>query len=119
MRESEIGDILSGLTDLLAEITPPASEQRSAPRTTFFGPVAIVRGEAGTRREVSCFSRDISSHGIGLLHNAPLELGPVVVRIPRRHGGHVEVPCELVWCRPCGEGWYVAGARFCPTPPAA
>jgi hypothetical protein len=100
------------LTELLAETIPPAAEQRATPRITFFGPVVVVHDEAGERREVSCFSRDISAQGIGLLHDAVLRLGPAWVRIPRRDVGHVELPCEILWCRPCGEGWHVAGAKF-------
>ncbi len=100
------------LAELLAEVTPAGAEKRTTPRLTFFGPVVIIRGEEADRREISCFSRDISANGIGLLHDTPLELGPAVVKIPRRFIGHIEIPCSILWCRPCGEGWHVAGAQF-------
>jgi hypothetical protein len=112
MHEVQCGLIADLVESLLAEATVPGLERRLHPRVTFFGPVTVVRSANGQSSEVSCFSRDISMGGIGLLHSAALELGPAAVCIPRREGGQIELPCEIVWCRPCGEGWYVAGGRF-------
>lgn len=117
MRDCEIpavqcGPIADLVEELLADAAPLGCERRAQPRLTFFGPVKLIRLEDGERREISCFSRDISTGGIGLLHNAELELGPTVVRIPRRHGGTIDLPCEILWSRQCGEGWYVAGGPF-------
>jgi len=98
--------------ELLAEVAPSGCERRRHARSTFLAPVTVVRVQDGRCHEMSCLSRDISSGGIGLLHNAPLEIGPAVVKVPRRNGDVMQLPCEVVWCHACGEGWYVAGAAF-------
>ena len=100
------------LDELLAEAVPPGGERRAQARATFFRPVIVTQDKGKRPCEISCFSRDISSGGIGLLHSERLELGPAAVKIPRGQGGHVELPCEIVWCHACGEGWFVAGCRF-------
>ena len=50
--------------------------------------------------------------GIGLLHCIAVEPGEVVLKIPSKTCGDVRIRGEIVWCRPCGEGWYLSGARF-------
>jgi hypothetical protein len=120
MRDCEMLEVHCELVEeLLAEANPAGRERRTQPRATFFRPVIVVRNEEGQRREISCFSRDISAGGIGLLHNTPLELGPAEVRVPRKHGGYIELPCAIVWCHPCGDGWFVAGCAFVTPQPDA
>ena len=42
----------------------------------------------------------------------PLELVELVVAIPRKAGGNLQLRGKVMWCQPCGEGWYLSGVRF-------
>ena len=99
---------------LLDEEKAETGERRANMREPFFGPVTVVVRENGEQRTYSCFSRDISPTGIGLLHNMPLESGKVTLAILRQ-SGDVHLRGEIMWCRPCGEGWYLSGVRFLAT----
>ncbi len=96
---------------LLDEAREGADERRTEKRESFFQPITLVL-EKDQRRQFSCFSRDISATGIGLLHYMAVEPGEVVLKIPSKTCGDVRIRGEIVWCRPCGEGWYLSGARF-------
>jgi hypothetical protein len=104
--------IQRAIASLLAEARAANRERRASVREPFFGPVNVTVRERGERRNYSCISRDISSTGIGLLHNMPLELGEVVLTIGEQIGGNPRLRSRIVWCRPCGEGWYLSGAEF-------
>jgi hypothetical protein len=58
------------------------------------------------------FTREISSVGIGLLHNVHLAPGDVELSIPSRKGYSIRVRTKILWCQPCGEGWYLSGGQF-------
>jgi hypothetical protein len=107
--EKELDEIIG---QLLLESRSAGEEQRTQQREPFFAPVYVVKLQDGLYRSISCFSRDISSRGIGLLHNERLELGLALVIVPREGRSKVQLDCEILWCRPCGEGWYMSGARF-------
>jgi len=94
----------------LEEKKKETGERRSNDRVPFFSQVTIVKPVEG--RQFSCFSRDISPMGIGLLHYSAVELGEVVLRIPRGEDSFLRVKAVIRWCAPCGEGWYLAGASF-------
>jgi hypothetical protein len=98
--------------ELLVDAREAAEERRKEKREPFFGPASVVVDEAGERRSYSCFCRDLSPSGIGLLHNMELKTGEIVVKVLRKSGAGVCFRSELLWCRPCGEGWFVSGARF-------
>jgi hypothetical protein len=71
----------------------------------FFRPVAIhIR-----RHAVSGFSRELAETGIGLPHNANLSPGEVDIAIATEQGFLIRIRTRIVWCEPCGEGWYVSG----------
>lgn len=92
-------------------------ERRTAVREPFFRPVTLELTVAGKPQERSCFSRDISPKGIGLLHNFSLEQGEnVVLTIHSDCLGRIRVRSEIMWCTPAGEGWYLSGARFLELP---
>ena len=92
-------------------------ERRTAVREPFFRGVTLELTVAGKLQERSCFSRDISPKGIGLLHNFALEQGEkVVLTIHSDCLGRIRVRSEIMWCTPAGEGWYVSGARFLELP---
>lgn len=83
-------------------------DRRSEVRCPFFRPVSVHAGG----NHYSAFSREISALGIGLLHNFELKLGEVEVAIPSKRGHTVRLRTRLMWCRPCGEGWYISGGVF-------
>lgn len=58
------------------------------------------------------YVRDISSCGVGLAHNRPLDRGPVLLAFDLRDGEHVCFVADLLWCEPQGDGQYVSGGRL-------
>ena len=104
----QLGQVVGSL---LNEAMAADRDRREKARHSFFCPVAVtVQNDA--RRSFSAFSRDISPEGIGLLHNMPLPAGEVTITIPTRSAGLRRLRTEIVWCRPCGEGWFLSGGRF-------
>ena len=83
-------------------------DRRSATRYPFFRRVSI-RSEGSP---IVAFSREISTIGIGLLHDTLLTPGEVEVAIPSKRGYSIRVRTRIVWCQPCGEGWYISGGQF-------
>lgn len=83
-------------------------DDRAQPRYPLFQPVTLRRG----LQCLSAFSRDISESGIGLLHDMPIG-GEYKIAIRDGFGCEYELTGEVLWCRPCGQGWYLSGVRFC------
>jgi hypothetical protein len=83
-------------------------DRRNEVRYPFFRTVTVQVD--GCRH--SAFSREISSCGIGLLHNVQLAPGEVEVTIPSRRGHSVRMRTRIHWCRPCGDGWFISGGTF-------
>jgi len=83
-------------------------DRRTAARYPFFRRVAI-RGEAPS---IVVFSREISSVGIGLFHNVELTPAEFELAIPSKRGYSIRVRTRVVWCAPCGEGWFISGGQF-------
>jgi hypothetical protein len=90
--------------------TNDLDNRRFAARYPFFRPV-IVSNDDNSIHQFEAFSRDISATGIGLLHNMPLELGFVTLRIENSSGVSI-LPATIAWCNPAGHGWYMSGAQF-------
>lgn len=84
-------------------------DRRSEVRFAFFRPVSIKFDDGHC---LSAFSREISASGIGLIQNAPLANGEVEISISHEQGYAIRVRTQIVWCQPCGEGWYISGGRF-------
>ncbi len=82
-------------------------------RNPFFHPVSLVRADG---MHVHGFSRDLSAHGIGLMHSVPLKQEEVEVSIGTGRGYIVRVRARILWCRPCGAGAYVSGGQFVSVP---
>ena len=80
---------------------------RSEQRYPFFQSVILNRG----RQSLSAFSRDISEKGMGLLHDMPLAGNYTVIVIDETGRQH-HLSAEVIWCRPCGQGWYLSGVQF-------
>jgi hypothetical protein len=87
------------------------AERRVEPRHPFFCPV-FVMPQGDRSRRFSAFSREISRSGIGLLHNMKLQPGPATLVVASPNGRRRQFAAEVVWCRPCGEGWFISGCRF-------
>jgi hypothetical protein len=84
-------------------------ERRASPRFPFFRPVWL-RANGGQRQRA--FSREISTDGIGLMHNFPLEPGEVELSIVSRGGYMVSVVTRIEWCASCGDNWFISGGQF-------
>jgi hypothetical protein len=84
-------------------------DRRRDVRYAFFRPVAIDVDEG---HRYSAFSREISSSGIGLIHNVELSNGEVEITVSSESGYSIRVRTKIMWCRPCGEGWYISGGKF-------
>lgn len=87
------------------------TDRRKQERHPFFQPVTLV-AENNPRCCLTAFSREISSNGIGLLHYESIEPGQYVITIQSPSGEPAQIPAEILWCQPCGEGWYLSGAKF-------
>jgi hypothetical protein len=84
------------------------TDSRSEIRFPFFRRVSITVG--GSR--CAAFTREISESGVGLLHKVELPPGEISVTIPTDNGPPVSVRTQIVWCEPCGHGWYISGGHF-------
>ena len=87
------------------------TDRRAEVRYPFFCHTHITLQD-GLDRQFTAFSREISLSGVGLLHNMPLERQEVVIAFNRQDGAPIHLRAEIVWCRPCGEGWYLSGGKF-------
>jgi hypothetical protein len=85
------------------------ADRRAEMRHPFFAPVDVRIDDTS---HLSAFSREISPLGIGLLHNEPLAPETVTLRLRGPGGTTLAVQTQILWCRPCGEGWYLSGGRF-------
>ena len=86
-------------------------DRRKTERHPFFYPVNVSIPRLGSQN-FSAFSRDISAGGMGLLSNMPFEAGPVLLTIMSGGDDSAQLAAEVLWCVPCGEGWYTSGVRF-------
>jgi hypothetical protein len=86
------------------------STHRLATRLSYFRP-ALITFEGG-RSVTTGFTRDISSQAIGLLHDVPVNIGPIRVRVSALNGEELDLRVDIEWCKQNGEGWYISGGRF-------
>jgi hypothetical protein len=83
-------------------------ERRAETRYPFFRSVSLhLDGRCH-----AAFSREISSHGIGLMHDVELHPGEVEVTLPSRRGHTVRMRVHVNWCRSCGDGYFISGGTF-------
>jgi hypothetical protein len=87
------------------------AEQRLRQRLPFFRPASITLDDAEST-EFSGFTRDISSGGVGLLHQTPLDMESVNVGIWTVTGRRDDICLKIRWCNSVGQGWYVSGGQF-------
>ncbi|MGE0608217.1 MAG: PilZ domain-containing protein [Pirellulales bacterium] len=85
-------------------------DRREAERFPYFQPVEIAGGKQPDGSWM--FIREVSQSGIGLVHNQSLDCGQVVLAIQDESGQAMELPTEILWCRPCENGLFISGGRF-------
>lgn len=108
-QDSKISSEAAAIDRLLISASRP-QERREAERFPFFQPVQIaINGKPSGQR---AFSREISQSGIGLVHEGPVQAGKVILTIDDGSVEPAKLNVELLWCRPCGDGWYISGGRF-------
>lgn len=99
-----------GIHELVVEAHQEVRKDRRAEtRYPFFRPIGLQVPGGPT---CVAFSREISTVGIGLLHNMPLVPGDVELTIPSKKGYSIRVRTKVLWCQSCGEGWYISGGQF-------
>ncbi|NQT13849.1 MAG: response regulator [Planctomycetes bacterium] len=87
-------------------------ERRRGKRQGFFSCATICTDSGATN--LSCFVRDISTTGIGMLHSFSLNPGMVVLEVRNEANVRARFRTEITWCRRIGIGWYTSGGRFLP-----
>jgi hypothetical protein len=90
-----------------------ARDNPGGARYPFFRPVSVQLDD-GCR--LSAFTRDLSPHGIGLMHPTSLPLEEVVIRIATGRGYYVAVRTAITWCGPCGDAFYLSRGHFMAIP---
>jgi len=91
------------------------NERRSDLRLAYFKPVTIeIPGVNPGDSPVlhSAFSRDLSMMGAGLLHDIEIEPGEVTLTFNVAAEGDIKIVTNILWCKPCGQGWYISGGAF-------
>ncbi|MFC1758039.1 hypothetical protein ACFL2H_04630 [Planctomycetota bacterium] len=92
---------------LMREAREADSERREQGRVPFFQPAIITPD--GDEDGKTAFTRDIAHDGIGLLHAYPVEPQLLNVDLHVADGGQVQLAVDILWCVPCGDGWYISG----------
>jgi hypothetical protein len=101
------------IRELVQEATAESiAEQRRKQRMPFFRPATMMISDQGNSREVSVFTRDICSQGIGLLHDSPLEVESVELGVPDVTSRCDDLRLKIVWSKDVGQGWYISGGQF-------
>lgn len=99
-----------GIHELVVEAHQDVSKDRRAEvRYPFFRRILL---QVSGGQTCVAFSREISPVGIGLLHDVALAPGEVELSIPSKKGYSIRVRTRILWCQPCGEGWYLSGGQF-------
>ncbi len=99
-----------GIHELVVEAHQDVrKDRRTETRYPFFRQI-VLQVPAGT--PCVAFTREISTVGVGLFHNLQLTPGEVEISIPSKKGYSIRVRTRILWCQPCGEGWYLSGGQF-------
>ena len=85
-------------------------EQRTELRRPFFQPVNV--SVAGDSSMYAAVARDLSTHGVSLLHTKPLPCGEMTLIITTQSGEQVRLRGAINWCDPFGEEWYISGGKL-------
>ena len=96
---------------LMEDARESDDERRFHGRTLFLKPVVLRMGTDFNERQ-SCFTRDLSNTGIGFLHTFPIAPQEVLLSTQLLNGEFVQLSVYILWCIPCGEGWFISGGAF-------
>jgi len=84
------------------------SNQRSAERLELCVPAELTTRRGNT---VSAMTREISRHGIGLIHRGSVPLGEAKLRMAS-DAREFCYRVQIEWCAPCENGMFLSGGRF-------
>jgi len=87
------------------------AERRIDRRFPYFAPVTL-RPAAAIDHPQTAYARELSQGGIGLLHFVPFEIGQVFQIAVQDEDFNWQKRCEVSWCKPAGDGWFLSGCRF-------
>ncbi|MGD9853315.1 MAG: PilZ domain-containing protein [Planctomycetaceae bacterium] len=100
---------LSDLRAVLESIGKSEAEHgRTAERLELSVPAEITTSRGNT---ISAMTREISRHGIGLLHRGSLTPAEVTVRMASETR-EFNYRVAIEWCHPCENGMFISGGRF-------
>ncbi|MBX3439952.1 MAG: PilZ domain-containing protein [Planctomycetaceae bacterium] len=100
---------LSDLRTVLESIGKSDAEHgRVAERLELSVPAEITTSRGNT---ISAMTREISRHGIGLLHRGVVNPGEVTVRMASETR-EFNYRVSIEWCQPCENGMFISGGRF-------
>ena len=97
-------------------------ERRSDSRLPFQRPVEIVvldddgTGMGANKEPIMAYTRNISSTGVGLLHDQAIQSNRVLLNFELLGGEIVGLVASLTWCRYLGDFWYCSGGRLIGVP---
>ena len=83
------------------------NDARCEARYPLFRPVSLELNN----RCYSAYTREITNTGVGLLHNFKLPLGDLEINFSNDLE-NISLPTRIVWCKSCGQGWYISGGEF-------
>ena len=77
-------------------------------------PILRLPGSTGERLGASFtgHARDISSGGIGLMHDCDLERGSLLLDFELDNDEHIQFVADLLWCTRQDDGWHVSGGKL-------
>ena len=90
-------------------------DKRSSPRVGLRTKLAIVTGHTGPfeAQPIEVWLRDLSSGGMGIVHNQEMERGaPFVAHLPRRQGPPLRVLYEVAHCKRLSKDLFSIGAKL-------
>ncbi|MEX0704932.1 MAG: PilZ domain-containing protein [Planctomycetales bacterium] len=100
---------IKDLHDVLESIEDSGQENhRSAERLDLCVPAEITTQRGNV---IAAMTREISRHGMGLLHRGAVQ--PCEVRVKMAsETREFEYRLLVEWCYPCGNGMFMSGGRF-------
>lgn len=85
-------------------------ERRTETRHPHTRPVRIFLSDDDV---ISAFSKNLSTHGIGIVADRELPAGTIAtLSIHCTSGPPVDLRCEVRWCDNFGHGWWLTGWKF-------
>lgn len=107
----QVRDILAALN---RQATLARGDHRRAPRMKLMaGGEITIRDAAGAEHRLAVQLRNLSSRGLCVLLDRPVEPGcQFVVHFPNRRGSETDILCTALHCRPAYGRLFSVGAEF-------